>query len=35
MRVEYILFLLYLLQLGVVSSVSVSSKGTVTIRIKK
>ena len=35
MRVEYILFLLYLLQLGIVSSVSVSSKGTVTIRIKK
>ena len=35
MRVEYILFLLNLLQLGVVSSVSVSSNGTVTIRIKK
>lgn len=35
MRVEFILFLLYLLQLGVVSSVSVSSNGTVTIRIKK
>ena len=35
MRVEYILFLLYLLQLGIISSVSVSHKGTVTIRIKK
>ena len=30
-----ILLLLYLLQLDVVTSVTVSSKGTVTIRIKK
>ncbi len=35
MKVEYILILLYLIRLDVVSSVSVSSKGTVTIRIKK
>ena len=34
MNTEYIFFLLYLVQLGVVSSVSVSSKGTVTVRIK-
>lgn len=35
MRAEYILLLLYLVRLGNVSSVSVSSKGTVTIRLKK
>ncbi len=35
MKVEYTLLLLYLLQRKVISSVSVSSKGTVTIRIKK
>ncbi len=35
MKVDYILTLLYFVQLGIVSSVSVSSKGTVTIRIKK
>ncbi len=35
MKVECILFLLYLMQLGVVSSITVSAKGTVTVRIKK
>ncbi len=35
MDLKYILLLLYLLQLDIVSSVSVSRKGTVTIRIKK
>ncbi len=35
MKTDNILFLLCLVQLGVVSSVSVSSNGIVTIRIKK
>lgn len=35
MEMKYILLMLYLMQQGKISSVSVSSKGTVTIRIKK